>query len=390
MEFKEHFQTITGLCESSGSETNTCIVSVSLDSHIRIWSLESGDCLHHFEVEMPILGIKLAKDGSFCTFEEQKISIWNLGQQYVSFGTVGGPVFHLERVVGLNNEPALIFASSGDGCFGIFSPLNGEKIVTGFPIVQNMDIVHSVIDVKCKKVYLLASCGEILVYSTSSNPATYETKLASLYMNETLNCISGLPKYSSLKFSVDCRFPILLIGSASGQIFSKHIFQHVDEYSIQAHTAELTVIQCSDNGEHVWTASADHTVKCWKVSYSDRKEENAKQIMGACIENRSPVFFHLTLIQTIQLDPSFGAPIFMKCSQDAQSIVLVTEKHRFLSFQRSDRVYKPVQKTSVVDDHSLAIKSLALDESIGLALTTGSDRLLKVWDITTSSLIRLS
>jgi WD40 repeat protein len=93
-ELKGHFNTITGLIltKLSKDNPNVFLLSSSEDSTIRMWNMEDGKCLNKYttfnrriNTAAPIKGMQHMKDNLFCTFSEEKLTLWALNRFFSTY-----------------------------------------------------------------------------------------------------------------------------------------------------------------------------------------------------------------------------------------------------------------------------------------------------------------
>ena len=147
---KQHYNSITGLVEVTGfgEKYTSNFISSSLDASLRVWNISSGECLHRIETGLPLLGLSWMKAANFLTFSEHEIMVWNLNRFYTLFNSVGSPIVHLERIDPVKyDHPARIFGVGMDGSSSLFNPRSGEKLVAGFPVMQEVQVTSAVYDI---------------------------------------------------------------------------------------------------------------------------------------------------------------------------------------------------------------------------------------------------
>ncbi len=68
-----HDKSVTSLVFSEGK-----LISGSIDGTIKIWDVESGECLHTFKEESPVISLTLAEDYLFSGSSDGTIRIWSM------------------------------------------------------------------------------------------------------------------------------------------------------------------------------------------------------------------------------------------------------------------------------------------------------------------------
>ena len=144
-ELKEHFQTITSLELITVSKGYTFLLSSSKDSNIRMWDIDAGTCVNKINTNDPVNGIKLLPNGTFCTYSDEKISIWTLSRVFVPFATLGSALISL-RSIRVGDTPNKLLGFGSNGSIMILSPRTGEKLIQSYPSPKDVSLKEVIYD----------------------------------------------------------------------------------------------------------------------------------------------------------------------------------------------------------------------------------------------------
>jgi WD40 repeat protein len=144
---KGHLQTVTGLCLANvGSDLQyTYLLSTSLDATVRMWNLDDGKCINKINCSSEVHGIVWMKDPQFAIYTEDGIEVWVLNQFFCTYSSLSTSLFKLSTNRNVNG-PKRIVGYSTDGSIIIMTPRTGEKLVIGYPVATDSNIIDGVYD----------------------------------------------------------------------------------------------------------------------------------------------------------------------------------------------------------------------------------------------------
>ena len=142
-EVKAHYQTITSLEVITISLGYKFLLSSSNDSYIRMWDMDTGQCINKINTNDSVNGIKILPNGSFCSYSNEKISIWTLSRIFTPFSSISSPISSMKRIK-IGKLPAKILGYGINGSVVVLNPRTGEKLLQAYPSPKDV-IVNSVI-----------------------------------------------------------------------------------------------------------------------------------------------------------------------------------------------------------------------------------------------------
>ncbi|KAK5673346.1 hypothetical protein QVD99_000798 [Batrachochytrium dendrobatidis] len=398
-EFKEHTNTVTGLCRVFGVEKaeQPFIMSCSLDSTVRMWNLDTGCEVTKMQTQAGCLGMQWMQNGNFCTYSSDTISVWYMNRFYSTFTYVSNPVIRLARSE-FASEPARIFAASTDGSISLVSPRTGERIIMAFPAMADTTLVDSKYDYAQECVYALSANGDITIYSSHTNPCSILDKWAYNGTQEKMTCLDSLfIKKSELVVENYRNKPIsiilLLCGTENGQIVYRDVRRNgKQELLMQAHIAGIVSIHVDSPGSRIFTTSRDATIKIWSIEYLESSNANS-----TILENvwhklfKGKVHVHIVHLASISAAATDG--IFTKCcyAPSLRTFAVCTENHatRFFSIGLNNTINEMKHHPSD-EDHISDITDISKLETPNFCIfaTAGQDGTVKIWDGMDNCLIR--
>ncbi|KAI8910283.1 hypothetical protein EDD86DRAFT_246665 [Gorgonomyces haynaldii] len=391
-EFNDHSQTITGLGEvlGLGDKATSCFISSSMDTNIRVWNLETGECIHRVETGHAIYGIEFLKDTTFLACSEGGMLIFNLDRLYHTFNNAGSKVIDLERNQFRGMSGRLVSVSF-DGSLGILSPRTADKIIVGFPTVSNLEIVSHVYDRILEKFYMLTNTGSVLVYSSATNPASLAGEWKSNLNDDQMLCLTGLvlKTTSKVQFTSPSQYALFFAGTKGGQIVQLDIRREGMQHTVvQAHTGSIEYIRSSNAGDFIFTSSLDGSVKIWQAKYSESPGIGGLPLSEATFQGRNrPIFYTLMLYGTININKMLGLPMNLHYNPKHEMLVVSTSRHCIFMFQKNGNVFIELERHAEYEEHSGTIHTITSNDFLGIFCTTSTDGTLKIWD-TTNNLIR--
>ncbi|KAI8922681.1 hypothetical protein BC831DRAFT_418144 [Entophlyctis helioformis] len=398
-EFKDHSSTITGLChvKSFGSMPSPYIFSCSLDGTIRMWNLENGRFVYKMDTQAECLGMDWMKDGHFYSFSSERINVWYLNRFYSTYTLVNSPVISLSRAH-IQGLPARILAVASDGSVSLVSARTGERLITAFPVMADTMVVDGIYDISQDRVYILTTNGDITVFSSMSNPCTIVDEWRYIAQQEKMTSIQGVPVRVDVMNVPDhndkpVTIFLLVGGTESGQIVCRDVRQHgKQECLVQAHTGSINSILVDPNGEHIFTASQDSTVKIWTIEYLDAPAGNSKPIENS-YHGKTGGIAHLLLTPhtTINTTPIEGVPLHCSFSPAFRILAVAMENHSVRLFIiGSSKQIRQLKQHPRDENHTQSITKIAYYQTQNMCFfaSAGADGTVKIWDALANTLMR--
>lgn len=390
-EMKEHYQTVTGLCIAPiGSFTY--LLSCSLDSNIRMWSLDDGICLNKINTMNEINGITWMKNSTFSTYSNSCVSVWSVSKFFIPFSNLGSSLNSMKRIEGIEDIPTRILGLGSNGSVIVMSPKTGEKLFVINPFVSGTTITDGVYDPIFGKIYLLENTGRMMVYSAIASPGIIIQQWNILKFQEKVICIAGLPAQKDVLERVFCNdLPVhyfqLLGGTDSGQIVARDVRdQGAHLFLVQAHSAPITNISVDLAGLKVVTASKDGSVKIWNIYYSSANNDILLKDVMSTTGKRVALKIRFTGIQISSL-PTI--PDFVSSSVTARQVRIASRDRKVMVYQSSKETpntYYTVKGHTLDDEHSGQVTDFSCLD--GILATSSLDGTVKIWDGESNSLIR--
>ena len=69
----------------------------------------------------------------------------------------------MERIEADKGLPARIFTFSKDGAIGLFSPYNADKIITGLPLLKDIEVISAIFDRHAGALFNISNCIYVLL-----------------------------------------------------------------------------------------------------------------------------------------------------------------------------------------------------------------------------------
>eukprot|EP00794_Sanderia_malayensis_P019056 gene19056-20970_t len=159
---------------------------------IRIWNIETFLETYRFNAQEPVTGFKLTGPTSILYSTVREIKVWHLNLFYTLFTNVGARALRLSRV-SAEGLPNRIIYIAADGGIRLISPVHGSVLSMTFPIINHY-VIDGLHDVRANAMYVLLSSGNVMVFSTETNPCstvqlwvaeTYDDRICSIEILES-------------------------------------------------------------------------------------------------------------------------------------------------------------------------------------------------------------
>lgn len=362
--FDKHTDAITGLIRPTVNTKDPplIVISSSLDGTLRLWNVEKNACMYTHDTQSEVLGISMIRADFFYHFSKSKIFTWHLNHLLSTFSRTVSQVTRIFRIQkhfsvsqfhGPHFAPlhARIVVVSEDGAIRIVSALNGTCLRICYPTYKQTHIVDALHNYTEEKLYTLMSNGDIVTYSTNTNPAKI-TKIA--------EPMEGPEAYKILCFSAFLEKFKVFGGSDTGEI----IMINLDEYQknivcCQAHKGKVTDVRCHLVRPLLLSCGEDFYVKLW--SYQSKGKSMQLEFSYNC---------------------SGGIPLTCCFAQmkveDVKCVpIMVATSDYKLWLWQDGKVYQH----SVNDDHVEPLTSLEFSPTLQLFATSSMDGTVKVWNM---------
>ncbi|KAI8810461.1 hypothetical protein BJ742DRAFT_800389 [Cladochytrium replicatum] len=236
-EFYEHLSAVTSLllvenlCEAAPRSVPV-VMSCSLDSTIRMWNFETGQCTYRLDTNGECLGMSMIRKDLFFHFSKDCIYVWKLNRNQLTMTFLRSQPFILKRYayshfnnqeksemflrsLGINpvrslfdRAPSRILSVATDGSIRFVSPVSGAVILTGYPSQNDSPIMNVVFNTEEGCAYMLNSAGEIVVYNTTCNPASIIAVRNPTVNPDTITCFTGIDILLHLDYHAAVHQPV--------------------------------------------------------------------------------------------------------------------------------------------------------------------------------------
>lgn len=236
--FGEHFQTITGLSLARvGTEVkHTYLLSTSIDSNMKMWNMDDGNCLNRITTTEEINGVSWLPNGNIYTFSNEKVSVWALSKCFTTFAQLGSPLVNLKRLK-LGPLPSKILGYGSNGSVIFMSPRTGEKLIIAYPSPKESTIIDMVYDPYNSQLYLLDISGSMDILDASFNPCVFLRTWTYHAYEEKVVCAAGLCIQKDILEKVFAdgeyvHYYLLLCGTNTGQIVFRDVLDNGSQHLI--------------------------------------------------------------------------------------------------------------------------------------------------------------
>ncbi|TPX40106.1 hypothetical protein SeMB42_g06140, partial [Synchytrium endobioticum] len=231
-------------------------ISSSLDATIRLWHLETGECLQRVDIGQPVLEMSLTAPDTLLTVTSDSLQYWNIGRHRLFFAHLGSMPLILRR---LHTDNPRILCATADGAIRLLSPVTGQTLSLGYPSVANAttSFSHLEYDPTRRLIYAFSplSC---FVYNTSTNPMTISAEWKTDPDHYVFCGVSN--QYSQAYFEV-------LAGTKDGKIVTLDMQNNLSSKRLcLAHSGPLSILKYDAASNILVSYGNDMTIKAWTPS----------------------------------------------------------------------------------------------------------------------------
>lgn len=175
-------------------------------------------------------------------------------------------------------------------------------------------------------------------------------------------------------------------GSSIGDIIRVPLTsQPAFEYKsiIKAHSGEVTQIYSDSETMQLCTLGSDNYIRIWKVGFDSQPQ-------GALKASTESVSISLELIKGLTITPQI--PLFIRCLFDhdliALTIVTTHQSIVIVNLSKEDGYIVKLITHRIDEDHTKPLNDIAINAQLQLSASIAKDKLIKIWDLKTNSLVR--
>ena len=356
--FDGHGDTITGLLSHPHGPL---IVSSSLDCTIRTWNIATLEEIYRLDTLNPVLGIGLMDSESFFSYTSNELKLWNFNNLHRLVSVVHSDIVDIQRVEDIRGiMPPRIMMVVSDGSIQFLSCITCSVITVVLPILCTSSLLSVNYCFSKELVYCLFKNGEIWLFTVKTNPGMlHSIWKPSAKEGDLCTSVCVFEFVSCDGQEVDhCIFA----GAQNGQVYLLNPDKQGSiKTRIQAHGGEVVNIFVSKSKSTITSLGDDKVAKVWQIL---PLENNDKLKLLATVHFRSTPFLGVHFLNTVAVG----------CKDNSFQMDKFPTSEASLSH-------------SLDDDHSKAVTSVSVCESLHLYLTSSTDGTIKVWD-TDNSLIR--
>ncbi|ORY36722.1 hypothetical protein BCR33DRAFT_855153 [Rhizoclosmatium globosum] len=375
---------ITGLIvpnANEGTPPSPLLLSSAIDGMIRLWSLDSGNCIYTLETDFDCLGIRWMRYDTFLSFSAEGMEVWNLNRFFTTFSNTGSQVTHLKRIEGSQCDPSRIMVATEDRSMRLLSPVRGATLFTAFPNMVETQIREIEHDIPSATMWMLGGNGEISVYTTTTNPA----KIVDIWEREAgteqVVCMCALRKNCHSEFITD-RVYALLGGTVAGQIvvYCVNVEKSKPHLIIQAHSAEVIALQCHADLMLVISLGIDGMMKFWKMEIGQNSTEAADAKPSSVGGQKPPNMLSLSFMYSLVMPTSTGHIIGFRVHVPSKSLAVSTSHNIVTMFTITESGVKEKPRHPNDEDHSKPITSMDCLETLCIFASSSTEGAVKIWD----------
>ncbi|TPX35930.1 hypothetical protein SmJEL517_g01761 [Synchytrium microbalum] len=348
----------TDVSPSSWGTLPVCISS-SWDGSIRLWQIETGECLQRIDVGQPVLQMSFMSPDVLVSVTDDAIQHFGIGRHRLFFSQLGSTPTILRRI---NSLPPRILCATVDGAIRFISPVSGQTLSIGFPSLANVVFTSLEYDPTRRRIYAFSS-QSCFVYSVATNPMTIVAELKTS-PDHTVFC-GVFNSYNQTYFE-------LLSGSRDGKIERLDVDANFQSQRLAlAHAGPLSILTFDSTNNHLVSYGSDLAIKIWEPVMSQSKD-GISSISG------------LSLLQVVSLPISLTSRI--SCLNPATKSI-ICEIHGHLNVFG---LTPENQEKLVLQDHATTLPSKAVDclSLYGCYASVSEDGAVKVWDHSDGSMVR--
>ena len=365
------------------------IMSTSKDHTLRTWSLDNCDEIDCKTLPEAALGVQ----SKFCvedfySYTASYLHLWKVEKLHSPFIVVGSKVTALKTTTHPKYPPRS-HCISDDACVRIVNQSSYETITTMIA-PDGLKIVDACYMISKDLLFVLLNNGEILKYSTLTNPCKEMSRWSNDILNErhrgcgTLVIYEYIADRSEEQDVIDIlqnkkidpftafasqnsnkKDRVLLLGGCNdGRLvvfdWENKKVQGKIAFALQAHKDKVTAICSCPGNDQIASTSPDLTVKVWRVfpyaaealtpllmfSVSEPATHITfcRQKLGVALQNVSTATYHITMYKT--RDPD-----------------------------RAMRLFHPPE-----DDHNDLVTAMCACPKLRLFASASMDRSVRIWD----------
>jgi WD40 repeat protein/serine/threonine protein kinase len=333
----------------------TRAISASDDETLIVWNVQTGEIIHTLVGhEDDVFAVAVNAEGQWAVSggRDRVLIVWDLatGQLVRRLGKNEG---HAERItcVAISPNGNLILSGSGDNTLMLWDAETGDILAQ---LEAHRDAVTDVAFSPDGARFLSASAdGTLILWSTASR-------------TEINRLIEHTERVSSVAFSPDGRWAVSGAGNQfagastdnSVILWDLLLAQPISRYV--GHQFYVSDVAFGPNGRTILSASADKTLHLWASDY------NVEQMRRAAVPNDTPY-------QAVGFSPD-------------QTKALIAMPGNILALQTAEPD-SPAPATRFFGEHAGAITAVTISPDGTRALTTSSDRMVRLWDLKTGKLV---
>ncbi|KAJ3155000.1 WD repeat-containing protein 87, partial [Irineochytrium annulatum] len=402
-EFESHYNSVTSLllleqvCEAAPG-TLPVVVSSSLDGTIRMWNFETGTCIYRLDTGSEVLGMGVMKRDTLFHFSRHDVQIWNVNRVCKNFSFLNARPLLLARYDRGGLGPPRLLVGSLDGSVKLVSPVNGDVLMTGFPVIKDFGMTDLIYDREQEKIYSRNANADIIVYDVSINPMKITSIWKSSRFTECITCLVGVEflgedewecpyvddeDYDFVAAKVPSRAHLfsqdfyLLGGTENGQIMSLNYHtEGRQEPIVQAHTATINVMRWDHLNHKILTGAKDWTIKVWNVT------PLAQCGVGNSRKSDPSVTIKLECVAVLNIEEGFGVvcPDFRMClNPSAQTVGFAWAGGLILSSYTKDCGFIAAYMFIYEVITALVRARAVMEEKAGLVTYIASLREYNIW-----------
>ncbi|KAI8621898.1 hypothetical protein BC830DRAFT_1214475 [Chytriomyces sp. MP71] len=398
LELKSHTNSpVTGLAvanpEESESKIQTFLISSYLDGAIRMWSLDSGQCVYKHETNNECLGLDWLRTDVFFHYAKDRLCVWNLNRHYTAFSSINSSVTSIARI-DIPGFPPRILVTCADAAIKLLSPVTGACLLTAFPVIRDSTIRSVEYDIVSNMLWVLTTVGDVFIYSTICNPCKVVDEWRSQAGRDLVTCMTALrvkPKNGKRSLT-NLKAPTvytLFGGTETGQIVTMDIRKRGGEVNtlIQAHSSKMSAISCCSEKMQVISAGYDGFVKLWSISWTETMDSTVidEESPDLCLQLQP--FSTLSTYSVAQMPKGFATIISWNIN--AETAAFSSNLSPLTLFNWNERGLSETRRKHPADeDHLKPVSGISSLAQLQIFSTSSDDGTIKIWDAEMNSLVR--